>query len=132
MYLLDTDTVVYNLNGNENVRQNILRHIDDPIKISAPTLMGLYYGARRSQNKTGNLSIAAALAQSMEVVPVGPEIAEVFGRLKSDLEATGARIDDFDLIIAAVALAHNLTLVTNNEKHFSRIDDLRLQNWSKV
>lgn len=130
MYLLDTDTVIYNLNGDENVRQHIVRHIDDPIMISVPTLMELYYGAYKSQKKTSNLSKVKNLAQAMEVVPAGPEIADIFGLMKSDLEATGTRLDDFDLIIAAIALAHNLTLVTNNEKHFARIDGLKLQNWS--
>jgi tRNA(fMet)-specific endonuclease VapC len=132
MYLHDTDTLIYNLNGDENVRQHILRHIDDPILISVPTLMELYYGAYKSQKKTSNLSKVKTLAQAMEVVPAGPEIADIFGLLKSDLEATGTRLDDFDLTIAAIALAHNLTLVTNNEKLFGRIDGLKLQNWTKT
>ncbi len=130
MYLLDTDTIIYNLNGDGNVRQNILHHINDPIKICVPTLMELYYGAYKSQNKTSNLSRVRTLAHSMEVVPVGPEIAETFGLLKSDLEVAGTRLDDLDLTIAAIALSANLTLVTNNQKHFSRIDGLRLENWS--
>lgn len=130
MYLLDTDTVIYNLNGHENVTRHILHHIDDPIMISVPTLMELYYGAYKSQKKTSNLSKVKTLAQGMEVVPAGPEIADIFGLMKSDMEVAGTRLDDFDLTIAAIALAHNLTLVTNNEKHFGRIDGLKLENWS--
>ncbi len=130
MYLLDTDTIIYNLKGDGNVMQNVLRHINDPIKISVPTLMELYYGAYKSQKKTSNLSKVKTLAQSMEVLPVGLEIAEIFGLLKSDLESDCTRLDDFDLIIAAIALAHNLILVTNNEKHFGRIDGLKLENWT--
>jgi predicted nucleic acid-binding protein len=50
--------------------------------------------------------------------------------LKASLEKSGNRLDDFDLTIASCALAHNLTLVTNNLKHFSRIEGLKIANWS--
>jgi predicted nucleic acid-binding protein len=46
------------------------------------------------------------------------------------LEKSGTRLDDFDLTIASCELAHNLTLVTNNLKHFSRIEGLKITNWS--
>lgn len=71
------------------------------------------------------------LEQFVDILPAGPETAEIFGRLKSGLEASGNRLDDFALMIARSALAHNLILVTNNEKHFQRIDGLKLENWCK-
>ena len=49
--------------------------------------------------------------------------------LKATLEKSGAPLDDFDVIIASCAQAHNLILVTNNIRHFSRIEDLKLTNW---
>ena len=131
MYLLDTDTIVFNLKGNAAVRKNLLFHINDPIKISATTLMELYYGAYKSQKVTGNLAKIKTIEQSLEIIPVGIESVEIFGMLKSKLEKTGSRLDDFDLIIAACALTHNLTLVTNNEKHFQRIEGLKLTNWTR-
>jgi len=69
------------------------------------------------------------IKRSFEVIPTGQESAETFARLKSELEIKGTRLDDFDLSIASCALAHNLTLVSNNTKHFQRIPGLRLQNW---
>jgi len=66
----------------------------------------------------------------MEILSPEPETAEIFGLLKSDLELSGNRLDDFDLIIAAIALSHNLTLVSNNEKHFKRIEGLKYENWA--
>jgi len=56
-------------------------------------------------------------------------LAEVFGMCKAQLEKAGNPLDDFDLVIAASALASNLTLVTNNEKHFLRVEGLKLENW---
>jgi tRNA(fMet)-specific endonuclease VapC len=130
MYLLDTDTIIFSLKGNASVQKNLLLHINDAIKISTTTLMELYYGAYKSQKVTGNLAKIKTIEQSLEIIPIGIEAAEVFGMLKSKLEKTGSRLDDFDLIIAACSLAHNLTLVTNNEKHFQRIEGLKLANWT--
>jgi tRNA(fMet)-specific endonuclease VapC len=130
MFLLDTDTVIYNLKGNANVQKNLRQHINDSIKISVITLMELYYGARKSQKVFVNLAKIKILEQSIETIPVGLESTEIFGLLKAQLEISGNRLDDFDLIIASCAMAHNLTLVTNNTKHFKRIDGLKLANWA--
>lgn len=131
MYLLDTDTIIFSLKGNASVQKNLLFHINDPIKTCVITLMELYYGAYKSQKVTGNLAKIKTLEQSLEIITVGVESVEIFGMLKSQLEKTGSRLDDFDLIIAACALTHNLTLVTKNEKHFQRIEGLKLANWTR-
>ena len=130
MFLLDTDILICSLKGHEIVNDHIRRHIDDPIKTTVVSLMELYYGAYKSENKTGNLSKVKMIAGAMEIVLPGPESAEIFGMLKSDLAVSGNRLDDFDLIIAAIALAHNYTLITNNEKHFKRIQGLKIENWA--
>ncbi len=129
MFLLDTDTVIYNMKGNVNVQKKLRQHISDSIKISVITLMELYYGARKSQNVSPNLAKIKILEQSIETIPVGLESTEIFGLIKAQLEIAGNRLDDFDLIIASCAIAHNLTLVTNNTKHFERINGIELTNW---
>jgi predicted nucleic acid-binding protein len=130
MFLLDTDTVIYSMKGNASVRENLRQHINDPISISVITLMELYYGARKSRNVPVNLAKIKVLEQSIENLAIGLESTEIFGLLKAQLEISGNRLDDFDLIIASCAMAHNLTLVTNNTKHFQRIDGLKLANWA--
>jgi predicted nucleic acid-binding protein len=130
MFLLDTDTVIYSMKGNASVRENLRQHINDPISISVITLMELYYGARKSRNVPVNLAKIKVLEQSIEILSIGLESTEIFGLLKAQLEISGNRLDDFDLIIASCAMAHNLTLVTNNTKHFQRVDGLRLANWA--
>jgi predicted nucleic acid-binding protein len=92
--------------------------------------MELYYGARKSRNVPVNLAKIKVLEQSIENLAIGLESTEIFGLLKAQLEISGNRLDDFDLIIASCAMAHNLTLVTNNTKHFQRIDGLKLANWA--
>ena len=130
MYLLDTDTIIYNLRGNDAVKNNLHRHIDDPMMISIITLMELYYGAYKSEKVAGNLAKVKRLETAFEIISTGKESAEIFGVLKAALEKAGTRLDDFDLIIASCAMAHNLTLVTNNVGHFKRIEGLKITNWN--
>jgi len=131
MYLLDTDILIYSLKGHETVKENLRHHINDIIQISAVTLMEVYYGAYKSQKVESNLAKVRRIESSMDILPVGQESVGIFGLLKSNLELAGRPLDDFDLIIAATALSHSLVLVTNNERHFSRIDGLRIDNWAK-
>ena len=131
MYLLDTDTIIYSLKGDPNVQENLRQHINDILQISIITLMELYYGAYKSQHVDANLAKIKTLEQSLDILITGQETAEIFGKMKSRLESGGNRLDDFDLIIASIALTHNLVLVTNNEKHFQRIENLIIQNWTK-
>jgi tRNA(fMet)-specific endonuclease VapC len=130
MYLLDTDTVIYILKGNPAVAEQLGQRLHDPMKISVVTYMELYYGAYKSQRVTANASRVKALGQSIEMAPINAAVAETFGMIKASLESGGNRLDEFDLAIAATALSYNLTLVTNNTDHFSRIDGLRFENWA--
>ena len=130
MFLLDTDTIIYNLKGNKEIKKNLEDHFEEPMKISVITLMDLYFGAYQSKKITVNLSKVRKIENTFEIISTGIESAEIFGMLKASLKKSGNLLDDFDLIIASCAMANNLTLVTNNTKHFSRIDGLKLTNWS--
>ena len=131
MYLLDTDTVIYSLKGEPAVEKNLREHFHDPMKMSVITLMELYYGAHKSQKIASNLAKIKTLENSFEIVPISEKSAEVFGIIKAQLEKAGSPLDDFDLIIASCALSDNLVLVTNNVKHFQRIEGLKLTNWTE-
>ena len=130
MFLLDTDTLIYNLKGNEEIKRNLQDHFEDPMKICVITIMELYYGAYKSKKITGNLAKVRTIENAFEIISVNSECAEIFGILKASLKKSGMLLDDFDLIIASCAMNNNLTLVTNNTKHFSRIDGLKLTNWT--
>jgi tRNA(fMet)-specific endonuclease VapC len=130
MYLLDTDTVIYILKGHLAVAEHLKGHLHDTMKISIVTYMELYYGAYKSQRVTANAARVKALGQAIEMAPINAAVAETFGMIKAALESGGHRLDDFDMAIAATALSYNLILVTNNTDHFSRIDGLRLENWT--
>lgn len=130
MFLLDTDTVIYALKGQERVVSNLRLNLNSILHLSIITMMELYYGAYKSQNIDANLAKLKTIENSFILLSPGQETVEVFGKLKAGLELQGLRLADMDLIIAAISLTHNLTLVTNNQKHFGRIPGLKLANWT--
>lgn len=132
MYLLDTDIVIYSLKGDSAVKKNLERNLHAELKISIVTLMQLYYGAYKSQKVASNIGKIKRIEDAVEIIALGRESAEIFAMLKADLEKAGIPLDDFDLILAACALVHNLVLVTNNVKHFQRIQGLKFENWAKA
>jgi tRNA(fMet)-specific endonuclease VapC len=130
MYLLDTDIVIYSLKGHSAVKKNLERNLHAALKISIVTLMELYYGAYKSQKVASNIGKIKRIEDAVEIIALGRESAEICAMLKADLEKSGIPLDDFDLILAACALSHDLVLVTNNVKHFQRIQGLKFENWA--
>ena len=146
-YLFDTDMCLYNyilkiirkyglhiywLKGNRQIENRAIKEGVEKISISFVTLSELFYGAYKSQMKKENLDTVKKLAQKIECIETNRDICDIYGKLKADLETKGKIIDDADLFIAATALNKNMVLVTNNTKHFKRIKELRLENWSEI
>jgi predicted nucleic acid-binding protein len=128
-YLLDTDTCVFWLKGNEYIEQKVLSVGMDNVALSFINVSELYYGAYKSQRVEANLAMVRRLTEQLNVVESDETVSEMFGELKATLESAGTIIDDADLYIAACSVVHGLTLVTNNTKHFKRIKGIKLQNW---
>ena len=130
-FLLDTDICVFWLRGHEPVRKHLTTINPATIAISVITLAELRYGADCSARPAGNHRAVDDFISALMLLGIDPETAGAFGKIKAQLRKEGNLIEDFDLLIAATAQMHNLTLVTNNWSHFSRIPDLRLQNWAQ-
>lgn len=130
-FLLDTDTCVYWLRGHETVRSRLSSAGPESIAISVVTLAELRYGAECSSRPESNHQAVDDLVSAISVLPMDAEIAGVFAAAKAELRRKGMLIEDLDLMIAATARVHGLTLVTNNESHFGRLPDLLLENWTE-
>lgn len=132
-FLLDTDTCVFWLRGHEPLRDHIAtvvsQHSEPSLSISVITLAELRYGAAYSARPTENHQAIDDFLSGLTILGVSPEVASLFGEIKADLRKKGSLIEDLDVLIAATATAYDLTLVTNNESHFSRIAGLRRENW---
>jgi tRNA(fMet)-specific endonuclease VapC len=130
MYLLDTDTIIYALKGHPKVVERLASEAHRPKALSVVTYGELFYGAMKSAAPQANLAKVRRVAELFPVVEVSRAIMETFGSLKAELQQHGRVVDDFDLVIAATALALNYALVTNNERHFRPIPGLRVENWT--
>ena len=129
-FLLDTDTCVFWLRGQNSVRDHIAVAGSDAIGISVVTLAELRYGAAYSERPESNHQAIDDFVRPLSVIGIDSEIARTFGEIKAQLRKEGKLIEDLDLLLAASARTYQLTLVTNNQDHFSRVAELRLENWS--
>lgn len=89
----------------------------------------LLFGAVKSSNPLRSWAAHEHFLSQYACVEFDEPSAQVFARLRFDLERTGASIGPYDLQIAAIAVAHGLTLITHNVKEFSRVNGLKLVDW---
>jgi tRNA(fMet)-specific endonuclease VapC len=130
-WLLDTDTVIYCMNQVPSVVGRVEETRVADRYLSLITVGELFFGILRSRQVERNLSRYRRFFARVKLLPITPTVAERFGALKADLARRGEIVADHDLWIAAHALVHSATLVTNNQSDFGRIAGLRIENWTK-
>lgn len=122
-HLLDSDVIISHLNN----KAHISLISSKPPSISIITYGEVLYGIKKSKRTETHAQFDAfLLATPIYILPINEMIIKKFIDLKIVLEQKGEKLQDFDLLIAATAIEHNLTLVTGNRKHFSRIPHLKL------
>jgi len=128
-YLLDTNICVFFLRGKKSIEKQIL---DKGIKncfISEITVAELLYGVECDDyNFNENRKKVNEFINILSNIPITKVLLE-YARQKSFLRKKGMLIDDMDLFIGATAIANNLVLVTDNEKHLSRMPNILIENW---
>ena len=128
-YLLDTNIVISMFRNRHNVRGRILETGTENCYISEITVAELFYGASKS-GRQENFDDVENLLKKFTVVPIFPAL-RLYAENKAKLEKTGRSIDDFDLLIGSSAVFNDMVAVTNNTKHFERIPNIRLEDWSE-
>jgi len=128
-YLLDTDSCVYLLNGNEALKKRVEKIGVYSLAVSNSVLAELYFGAYNSKKVEENLKRIELFKKNLTVLSDSEESAKEFGKIKANLKSKGKIIEDFDILIASISIANHCILITNNTEHFSRIDNLQTQNW---
>jgi tRNA(fMet)-specific endonuclease VapC len=88
----------------------------------------LRYGAAKRRSRTLNAQLETILG-GMEILPFKPPADVIYGDVRAQLERVGTPIGPNDMLIAAQALALGLTVVTDNEREFSRVAGLSVENW---
>jgi tRNA(fMet)-specific endonuclease VapC len=128
-WLLDTNILsdlVRNPAGR--VAERIRRCGETNVRTSIVVAAELRFGAAKKGSERLTTQLKTILAV-IEILPLASPADEVYGRLRADLEAAGMPIGGNDLLIAAHALASDCVLVTDNEREFSRVGGLSIENW---
>lgn len=128
MYLLDTDICIFLLKDKYEISQKIRLAGISNCYISEITIAELLYGAYFSDKFDKHIQEVAKIEALFEVIPIF-DCLPLFGKEKARLRQLGQLIPDFDLLIATSAIQHNLTLVSNNTTHVSRVESINLENW---
>ena len=132
MYFLDTCVCVEFLRGRlTHGYQFMQKTRRSEFKIPAVVAAELWYGAAHSNDSEKQKSIVSVFLDAFEIVPFDFPCAKAYGELRQKLAAKGQPIGDRDTMIAAMALAHDATLVTNNTKEFKRVPNLHLEDWAE-
>lgn len=130
MFLLDTNTCIHLLNESQgNAQRNFLAHSPAELRLCSVVKAELLYGARHSQRVEPNLELLSRFFAPLESFPFDDRCAEEYGRLRQVLASQGTPIGPNDLMIASIALANDLILVTHNSDEFARVPGLRLVDW---
>ena len=129
--LLDTDTCIYALKRNASVLDRLLSRSRADIAVSGITEAELRTGAARSSSPVKTSHLLENFLRPLAVVEFTSADATTYAQIRAKLERAGTPIGPLDTLIAAQAVSRKLVLVTNNEREFGRVPDLRLENWSR-
>ena len=130
MILLDTDICVEIIRGNKKVTR-VRQERPDDVAVSFMSAAELYFGAENSRSPLEGHRLVDSFLHTVQVLESEDRILRRFAVIKAALKRKHHLIPDADLFIAATALEHGQTLVTGNAKHFSRIEGLELEDWTR-
>jgi tRNA(fMet)-specific endonuclease VapC len=130
-YMLDTNICIYIAKQNSpKVMARVSQLAPGEVAMSVVTYGELRFGAEKSARSAAALRSLNEFIEAVPVLPFDKEAGANYGRLRFDLEQRGRPIGSNDLWIASHCLQLGLTLVTNNEREFSRIPNLAIENWT--
>ena len=129
-YILDTNILIELIRENPQVIEHLRKVGTKRCCISVISVQELLFGAYNAplRYQEQELTRIQVIMRHFPIIPL-PDDGCDFGKTKADLVKKGLIIDDFDISIAATALKNDLTVVTDNTKHFSRIEGIKVENW---
>lgn len=131
-FLLDTNAWIKILNKQAcSIKDKFSMTHPSDIVLCSVVKSELYFGAYKSVHRTENLKLLNELFMQFNSLYFNDKAAEICGNIRAHLAKLGTPIGPYDLQIAGIALANNIILVTHNTKEFSRITDLRIEDWEE-
>ena len=129
MFALDTNTVIYFFKNQGRVKDNLFAKSPQKIVIPAIVSYELEVGILKSHGSSQKSKQWSTFIDSCQIVGFDTKEAKSAAKIRVDLEKKGKPIGPIDVLIAATAVANNLTLVTHNTKEFKRVAGLKLEDW---
>ncbi len=126
-YLIDSDILIYFLKGKQEVVEKLSHIPMDDLYISRINYTELIYGAYNSSKIDQNLKIIEPFLDNFKILEFTQTSSLIFAKEKARLKKNGNIIADMDLMIASIAIDNNCVLMTNNIKHFDRVQNLELE-----
>lgn len=129
-YMLDTNICIRLLKGDSPLLLKRIGNIPSGnIIIPSIVRFELYYGAYKSSKKEETLMKLSEFLKSFDAIELDELAAQSAGKIRAELDKQGSPIGPYDLLIGASALVNRCILVTHNTKEFSRINDLKIEDW---
>ena len=129
-YLLDTNACVSYINGRApSLREMFHSKTFSEIVVSSISKAEMYYGSQKSQRPARSRAEQDDFFQNIDSLPFDDAAAEEYGSIRAYLERRGTPIGPHDMLIAAIARAHGLVVVTHNVREFMRIPGLNVEDW---
>ena len=125
-YILDADWIIQALAGHQPTLERLQRLHPEDVAMSLVTIGEIYEGIYYGRDPHKAEAIFHQFLRLAETLPLTHTIMQRFARIRGELRRKGQIIGDFDILIAATAIQHNLTLMTRNLKDFERIPDLKI------
>ena len=130
MYLLDSNVCIHLLNERHaGIERNFRSRSPSEIALCSIVKAELFFGARYSQRVNANLQRLKQFFAPLASLPFDDRCAEVYGQIRAELTAQGNLIGPNDMLIAAIARAYDVILVTHNTGEFGRIVGIRMADW---
>lgn len=126
-YLLDSDILIYFLKGKQEVIEKLSQLPMDNLYISRINYTELIYGAYNSARVDENLKIIKPFLKKFKILEFDEDSSLIFAKEKARLKKSGNIIADMDLMIASIAIQNECILITNNLKHFQRVQNLQIE-----
>ena len=131
--LIDTNIVSMFLRGHSRVKDRFAEYVEEHGKVNL-SIITVYEGLSGLKHRDAKKQMAAfkALVDASEIWPLTEQSVELSAEMYTALRRKGQTVDDIDLLIAGVAAANGFVLVTNNRKHFDRIGEIEVEDWSEA
>lgn len=129
--LIDTDILSMYFKGNEEVIRNFSHYLTkhQQINLSIITYYEILSGLKH-RDAYKQIELFQQFVTQNTILPVSIESMNISAEKYAELRKQGTPVDDIDILIAGIAMANNLVMITNNGKHFGKISGLEIYNWS--